>query len=164
MLIYNILFLIPFIGVILNINQNRNHALKYTTSDSEHFNKIMNLNSSKSSLTKKKEKTKSNNYYNSLDIKNFDKLNQFTIFYNNKTLNKKSEITKDKNNYTANDVNLFDKIFKFKDDIKNVNKKKINSKIDIKKIKIIDFEELNKREKNFKNKVGIEKIKIVYFD
>ena len=48
--------------------------------------------------------------------------------------------------------------------LKMINKNKINSNIDIKKIKIIDFDKLNKKEKNFKNKVGIEKIKIVYFD
>ncbi len=41
---------------------------------------------------------------------------------------------------------------------------KNNTKIDNKKIKIIDFNKLNEREKNFKNKVGIEKIKVVYFD
>ena len=47
---------------------------------------------------------------------------------------------------------------------KNESENKNNTKIDNKKIKIIDFNKLNEREKYFKNKVGIEKIKVVYFD
>ena len=72
-------------------------------------------------MSKKPKKiTKSNNYYNSLDLKNFDKLNNFyNIFSDNKIVNKKTEVIKNKANYTANDVNEFDQIIKFKDDIKN---------------------------------------------
>ena len=148
----------------LNNNQNKSHPVRYDMSDNKHFNKIMNINKDKSSLTKKTKKTKKDNYYNSLDLKNFDKLKQFAIFSNSETINKKSEVTKTKANYTANDVNVFDQIIKFESDIKNVDKNKINSKVDTKKIKIIDFNKLKEREKILKNKVGIEKIKIVYFD
>ena len=45
-----------------------------------------------------------------------------------------------------------------------INENKNNSKVDKKKIKIVDYSKLNEKEKNLKNKVGIEKIKIVYFD
>ena len=57
-----------------------------------------------------------------------------------------------------------DKIIKFKGNTINESENKNSTKIDNKKIKIIDFNKLNEREKNFKNKVGIEKIKVVYFD
>jgi len=79
-------------------------------------------------------------------------------------INKKTEVTKTKTNYTANDMNAFDQIIKFEGYIKNDNKAEINSKVDTKKIKIVDFSKLKEREKILKNKVGIEKIKIVYFD
>ena len=148
----------------LNNNQNNNNTLKYAKTDSEHFNKIININNITSSLSKKPEKIQNNNYYNSLDLKNFDKLNNFAIFGDNRIINKKTKITKSKANYTTKDMNEFNQIIKYKNDITNIHQSKINSNVDIKKIKIIDFEELNKREKNFKNKVGIEKIKIVYFD
>ena len=148
----------------LNKNQNKGHPVRYAMSDNKHFNKIMNINNDKGSLSKKTEKTKKNNYYSSLDLKNFDKLKQFVTFNDNEAISKKTEVAKTKANYTANDVNAFDQIIKFKGDIKNVDKNKINSKVDTKKIKIIDFNKLKEREKILKNKVGIEKIKIVYFD
>ena len=148
----------------LNNNQNKSHPVRYAMSDNKHFNKIMNINNDKGSLSKKTEKTKKNNYYSSLDLKNFDKLKQFVTFNDNEAISKKTEVAKTKANYTANDVKTFDQIIKFKGDIKNVDKNKINSKVDTKKIKIIDFNKLKEREKNLKNKVGIEKIKIVYFD
>ena len=40
----------------------------------------------------------------------------------------------------------------------------MSKQINNKKIKIVDFNKLDKREKNLKNKIGIEKIKVVYFD
>jgi len=148
----------------LNNNQNKSHPVRYAMSDNKHFNKIMNINNGKGSLSKKTEKTKKNNYYSSPDLKNFDKLKQFVTFNDDEAVSKKTEVAKTKANYTANDVKTFDQIIKFKGDIKNVDKNKINSKVDTKKIKIIDFNKLKESEKNLKNKVGIEKIKIVYFD
>ena len=61
-------------------------------------------------------------------------------------------------------MNAFDQIIKSKIDTKKYNNDKIISKVDNKKIKIIDFNKLKDKEKILKNKVGIEKIKIVYFD
>jgi len=40
----------------------------------------------------------------------------------------------------------------------------MSKQVNNKKIKIVDFNKLDKREKNLKNKIGIEKIKVVYFD
>ena len=148
----------------LSNNQNKSHPVRYAMSDNKHFNKIMNINNDKSSLLKKTKKTKNNNYYSSLDLKNFEKFNQLAIFSDGETINKKAEVAKTKTNYTANDMNAFDQIIKFEGYIKNDNKGEINSKVDTKKIKIVDFNKLKEREKILKNKVGIEKIKIVYFD
>ena len=148
----------------LNNNQNKKHPVRYAMSDKTYFDKIMNSNNVKSSLSKQIEKTKKNNYYSSLDLKNFEKINQFATFNDNKTINKNTEVIKIKNNYTVTDVNAFDQIIKSQADIKKYSEDKIISKVDNKKIKIIDFNKLKEREKIFKNKVGIEKIKIVYFD
>jgi len=74
----------------------------------------------------------------------------------------KTEPKKTITEYTNKDKSSFDKIIKSKGDAKKENKN--NVKIDNKKIKIIDFNELSEREKNFKCKTGIEKIKVVYFD
>ena len=148
----------------LNKNQDKIHPVKYAMSDNEHFNKIMNINNDKSSLSKKTKKTKENNHYTSKDFDNFEKINQFVTFDENKTINKNTEVIKTKTNYTANDIDAFDQIIKSKADIKKHSEDKVNSKVDNKKIKIIDFNKLKEREKILKNKVGIEKIKIVYFD
>ena len=145
-------------------NQNKIHPVRYALSDNKHFNKIMNINNDKSSLLKKTEKIKNNNYYTSIDFENFEKIKQFATFDDNKSTNKNTEVIKTKTKYTANDVYAFDQIIKSKADIKNHSEDKINLKVDNKKIKIIDFNKLKEREKIFKNKVGIEKIKIVYFD
>ena len=148
----------------LNINQNNNNSLKYAKSDNEHFNKIININNSRTFLPKKPKKIQNNNHYNSLDLKNFDKINNFKTFNDNKKVNKKTETIKSKANYTVNDINEFHQIIKYESNIKNDRKNKISSNTDVKKIKIIDFDKLHKKEKNFRNKIGIEKIKIVYFD
>ena len=148
----------------LNNNQNKKHPVRYAMSDKTYFDKIMNSNNVKSSLSKQIEKTKKNNYYSSLDLKNFEKINQFSTFNDNKTINKNTEVIKIKNNYTVTDVNAFDQIIKSQADIKKYSEDKIIPKVDNKKIKIIDFNKLKQREKILKNKVGIDKIKIVYFD
>ena len=85
----------------MNNNQNKSHPVRYAMSDYKHFNKIMNINNDKGSLSKKTEKTKKNNYYSSIDLENFDKLKQFVTFNNNVTVNKKTEVTKTKTNYTT---------------------------------------------------------------
>ena len=90
----------------LNKNQNKTHPVRYTMSDNKHFNKIVNVNNSNDSLPKKTEKIKKNNYYSSIDLENFNKLQKFATFNNNETKNKKSEVVKNKFNYTAKDVGL----------------------------------------------------------
>ena len=148
----------------LNKNKNKIHPVRYAMSDNKHFNKIMNINKDKDLLPKKNEKTKKNNYYTSVDFENFEKIKQFATFDDNKSTNKNTEAIKTKTNYTANDVDTFDQIIKSNADIKKHSEDKINSKVDNKKIKIIDYNKLKEKEKILKNKIGIEKIKIVYFD
>ena len=148
----------------LNNNQTSSHSIRYAMSDNKHFDKIMNINNDKNSLSKKNKKTKKNNYYSSLDFDNFKKINQFTKLRENETMNKITEVVKTKTNYTANDIDSFDQIIKSKIEPKKYNNDKIISKVDNKKIKIVDFNKLKEKEKILKNKVGIEKIKIVYFD
>ena len=148
----------------LNNDRAKKDSIRYAMSDNKHFDKIMNIKNDKSPLSKKVDKTKKNNYYSSLDFENFEKINRFATFNENKTINKNTEVIKTKTKYTANDVDAFDQIIKSKVDIKNHSEDIFNSKVDNKKIKIIDFNKLKEREKILKNKVGIEKIKIVYFD
>ena len=148
----------------LNNNQNKSHPVRYAVSDNRNFNKIMNIDNNKSS-SEEVNKTKENNiHYTSSDFEKFKKLKQFTTFDDSKPSNNKTESLKATTEYTDKDISSFDKIIKSKHDTKNGNENKNNTKIDNKKIKIIDFNKLNEREKNFKNKVGIEKIKVVYFD
>ena len=64
----------------LSNNQNKSHPVRYAVSDKKHFNKIMNINNDKSPLSKKTKKTKNNNYYSSLALKNFEKFKQLAIF------------------------------------------------------------------------------------
>jgi len=144
----------------LNNNQNNNHPVRYAVSDNRNFNKIINIDNNESS-SKKVNKTKD---YTPSDFENFKKLKQFITFNDSEPLNNKIESSKATTEYTDKDISSFDKIIKSKSGAKNENENKNNTKIDNKKIKIIDFNKLNEREKNFKNKVGIEKIKVVYFD
>ena len=144
----------------LNNNQNNSHPVRYAVTDNRNFNKIMNIDNNESS-SKKVNKTKD---YTPSDFENFKKLKQFTTFDDSKPLNNKTETLNATTEYTDKDIGSFDKIIKSKGNTKNESENKNNTKIDNKKIKIIDFNKLNEREKNFKNKVGIEKIKVVYFD
>ena len=144
----------------LNNNQNKSHPVRYAVSDNRNFNKIINTDNNESS-SKKVNKTKD---YTPSDFENFKKLKQFTTFDDSKPLNNKTETLNATTEYTDKDIGSFDKIIKSKGNTINESENKNNTKIDNKKIKIIDFNKLNEREKNFKNKVDIEKIKVVYFD
>ena len=146
----------------LNNNQNNSHPVRYAVSDNRNFNKIMNVgNNDKKSSSKEVNKSKD---YKASDFEIFKKLKQFTTFNDNEPLNNKTEPEKTITKYTDKDMSTFNKIIKFKDNKKNGSENKNNTKIDSKKIKIIDFNKLNEREKKLKNKMGIEKIKVVYFD
>ncbi len=146
----------------LNNNQNNSHPVRYAVSDNRNFNKIMNVgNNNEKSSSEEVNRSKD---YKASDFEIFKKLKQFTTFNDNEPLNNKTEPEKTIAKYTDKDMNTFNKIIKFKDNKKNGSENKSNTKIDNKKIKIIDFNKLNEREKKLKNKMGIEKIKVVYFD
>ena len=118
------------------------------------------MNNNDNSTSENLEKKNNKSYYNSLDFKNFTKINQFTIFDKNKNTNKISDDFTKTISYSDNDINTFNKIIENKRTSENKMSKQVNNK----KIKIVDFNKLDKREKNLKNKIGIEKIKVVYFD
>ena len=145
----------------LNNNRNNSHPVRYAVSDNRNFNKIMNVGNNEKSSSKEVNKSKD---YTTSDFDNFKKLKQFTTFNDNEPFNNKTDPEITITEYTDKDMSAFDKIIKSKGNTKNESENKNNTKIDNKKIKIIDFNKLNEREKNFKNKVGIEKIKVVYFD
>ena len=123
----------------LNNNQNNSHPVRYAVSDNRNFNKIMNIDNNESS-SKKVNKTKD---YTPSDFENFKKLKQFTTFDDSKPLNNKTETLNATTEYTDKDIGSFDKIIKSKGNTKNESENKNNSKIDNKKIKIIDFNKLN---------------------
>ena len=125
----------------LNNNQNKSHPVRYAVSDNRNFDKIMNIDNNESS-SKEVNKTKD---YTPSDFENFKKLKQFTTFNDNEPLNNKTEPEITITEYTDKDMSAFDKIIKSKGNTKNERENKNNTKIDNKKIKIIDFNKLNKR-------------------
>jgi hypothetical protein len=106
-------------------------------------------------------------------MQNFKNLKQFPLSSSSnpfKYTNKKEDSAVTKINYTVSDLGVFDRIVESKEDIKNnqtaaknANEKNSKSTIDSRSIKIIDFDELKKRE-TLHDKQRIEKIKVVYFD
>ena len=124
-------------------------------------------------LTDKRKSKRDDSFYNESDLQNFKNLKKFPFNINPETLkytNKKDEPVFTKINYTDNDLEAFDRIVKSKEHstnnqtiTKDTNTKNLKSNIDRSSIKIIDFDELKKKEK-IHNKERIEKIKVVYFD
>ena len=124
-------------------------------------------------MTEKRTHKDEGNFYNESDMQNFKKLKQFSLNSSPDTLqyvNKKEDSVVTKINYTVSDLEAFDRIVESKENstnnktvAKNVDAKNLKSTIDIRSIKIIDFDELKKKEK-IHNKERIEKIKVVYFD
>ena len=112
-------------------------------------------------------------FYNESDMQNFKNLKQFPLSSSFDTLqhtNKKEDPVVTKINYTVSDLEAFNRIVESKEDstnnqtaTKNTDVKNSKSNIDRSSIKIIDFDELKKRE-TIHNKQRIEKIKVVYFD
>ena len=168
--------------------QNINQSVGYTISDNKHFQKLMNFNtnikiSSKEysiddftysdDLTDKRIHEDEDNFYNESDMQNFKKLKQFSLSSSPDTLqyiNKKEDQVVTKINYTVSDLEAFDRIVESKENstnnqtlVKNVDAKNLKSNIDRGSIKIIDFDELKKRE-IIHNKKRVKKIKAVYFD
>ena len=168
--------------------QDINQSVGYALSDNKHFQKLMNFNknikiSSKEysiddftdsdDLTDKKTHKNEDYSYNESDIQNFKNLKQFPLSSSPDTLqytNKKEDPVVTKINYTVSDLEAFDRIVGSKEDstnnqtaAKNADAKNLKSNIERSSIKIIDFDELKKRE-TIHNKQRIEKIKAVYFD
>ena len=168
--------------------QNINQSVGYALSDNKHFQKLMNFNkNTKTSLkeysidefkdsddlTDKKTHKNEDYFYNESDIQNFKNLKQFPLSSNPDTLqyrSKKEDPVVTKINYTVSDLEAFDRIVESEEDstnnqtvAKNADAKNLKSNVDRGSIKIIDFDELKKRE-TIHNKQRIEKIKVVYFD
>ena len=163
-------------------------SVGYTASDNKQFKKFMNFNkntkiSSKKDfindfkdsdeLTDKRKSKRDDSFYNESDLQNFKNLKKFPFNINPETLkytNKKDEPVVTKINYTDNDLEAFDRIVKSKEHstnnqtiTKETNTKNLKSNIERSSIKIIDFDELKKREA-ICNKKRNNKIKIKYFD
>ena len=168
--------------------QNINQSVGYAHSDNKHFQKLMNFNkNTKTSLkeysiddftdnedlTDERTHKDEDYFYNESDIQNFKNLKQFPLNSNPDILqytSKKEDPVGTKINYTVSDLEAFDRIVESKEDstnnhiaAKNDDAKNLNSNIERSSIKIIDFDELKKRE-TIHNKQRIEKIKVVYFD
>ena len=163
-------------------------SVDYSLSDNQQFKKLMNFNkniktfskeysiddfSDNDELTDKRIHKDEDSVYNESDIQNFKNLKQFPLSSSPDTLqytNKKEDPVVTKINYTVSDLEAFDRIVESKEDstnnqtaTKNTDVKNSKSNIDRSSIKIIDFDELKKRE-TIHNKQRIEKIKVVYFD
>ena len=168
--------------------QNINQSVGYALSDNKHFQKLMNFNkntktSSKEysidyftaseDLTEKRMHKDEDSFYNESDIHNFKNLKQFPLNSSPDALqytSKKKDTVVTKINYTVSDLEAFDLIVESKEGSvnnqttsKNADAKNLKSNIDRSSIKIIDFDELKKRE-SIHNKQRIEKIKVVHFD
>ena len=162
--------------------------VSYTASDNKQFKKFMNFNkntkiSSKEDfindftdsdeLTDKRKGKGDDSFYNESDLQNFKNLKEFSFNINPETLkytNNKDKPVVTKINYTDNDLEAFDRIVESKEHstnnqtiTKDTNTKNLQSNIDRSSIKIIDFDELKKREA-IRNKKRIKKIKVKYFD
>jgi len=168
--------------------QNINQSIGYALSDNKHFQKLMNFNKStkissieysideftdSDDLTEKRTRKDEDNFYNESDMQNFKKLKQFPLNSSPDTSqykNKKEDLVVTKINYTVSDLEAFNRIVESKEDstnnqatIKNAETKNLKPNIDRSSIKIIDFDELKKKE-TIHNKQRIEKIKVVHFD
>jgi len=169
-------------------NEKVYQSVDYTLSDKKKFKKLMNFNkniktssieyfidnfSYSDDLTDKRTHKEADSFYNESDIQNFKNLEKFSISSSPDTLkytNKKDNSVDIKINYTVSDLEAFHRIVESKEDstnnetaAKNADAKNLKSTNDRRSIKIIDFDELKKKEK-IHNKERIEKIKVVYFD
>ena len=124
-------------------------------------------------LTDKNTHKVEDSFYNVSDIQNFKNLKQFPLNSSPDTLqyiSKKEDPVVTKINYTVSDLEAFDRIVESKEGrinnqtaSKKADAKNLKSNVDRSSIKIIDFDELKKRE-TIHNKQRSEKIKVVYFD
>ena len=175
-------------NIFHHLQQQVHQSVGYTHSDDKQFKKLMNFNkNTKNSLkeypiddfadsddlTDKRTDKDKDSFYNESDIQNFKNLKQFSLNSSPDALqytNKKKDTVVTKINYTVSDLEAFDRIVESKENsannqtvTKNADAKNLKSNIERSSIKIIDFDELKKRE-TIHNKQRIEKIKVVYFD
>ena len=169
-------------------NEKVYQSVDYTLSDKKQFKKLMNFNkniktssiedfidnfSYTDDVTDRRIHNEADSFYNESDIQNFKNFEKFSLSSSPDTLkytNKKDNSVDTKINYTVSDLEAFHRIVETKEDstnnettAKNADAKNLKSTIDRRSIKIIDFDELKKKEK-IHNKERIEKIKVVYFD
>ena len=169
-------------------NEKVSQSVHYTFSDKKQFKKLMNFNkniktssieysidnfSYNDDLTDKRTHKEVDSFYNESDIQNFKNFKKFSFGSSPDTLkytNKKNKSVDTKINYTVSDIEAFNCIVESKGGstnnqttAKNADAKNLMSIIDRRSIKIIDFDELKKKEKTH-NKERIKKIKVVYFD
>ena len=169
-------------------NEKVYQSVDYTLSDKKQFKKLMNFNKNiktssieffidnfpySDDLTDNKTHKEANSFYNESDIQNFKNFKKFSLDSSPDTLkytNKKDNSVDTKINYTVSDLEAFNRIVESKEDstnnqtiANNADAKNLKSTINRRSVKIIDFDELKKKEK-IHNKERIEKIKVVYFD
>ena len=166
-------------------NEKVSQSVAYTLSDKKQFKKLMNFNknikisskeysiydfSDSDDLTDKRTHKVADSFYNESDIQNFKNFPLVSSLDSLKYTSKKENSVDIKTNYTVSDLEAFDRIVESNEDstnnqtaAKNADAKNSKSTIDKKSIKIIDFDELKKREP-IHNKQRLEKIKVVYFD
>ena len=169
-------------------NEKVYQSVDYTLSDQKQFKKLMNFNkniktssieyfidnfSYSDDLTDKRTHKEADSFYNESDIQNFKNFEKFSLSSSPDTLkytNKKDNSVDTKINYTVSDLEAFNRIIESKEDstnnqtsAKNADAKNLKSNIDKSSIKIIDFDELKKRE-TIHNKKRVKKIKAVYFN
>ena len=153
-------------------NEKVYQSVDYTISDKKQFKKLMNFNknikpssieyftdnfSYSDDLNDKRTHKEVDSFYNESDIQNFKNFKKFSIDSSSDTLkytNKKDKSVDTKINYTVSDLEAFNRIVESKEDstnnqttAKNADAKNLKSTIDRRSIKIIDFDELKKKQK-----------------
>ena len=149
------------------------------------FKQLMNINTNTKTYSKQNldnnvynyddlafaTKTKyDDSFYKSLDINNFEKLQKFPLNISSHSVKNIIKTEDSKINYTFSDLDAFDRIVKSNegntnDKLVKGNDKENNlqSNIDKKPIKIINFDRLEKQKK-IDNRQRDKKIKVMYFD
>jgi hypothetical protein len=165
--------------------QHINQTVRYTLSDNIQFKQLMNIKTNTKTYSKQYSDNNAYNYddltfttkqkhndsfYKKLDIKNFEKLQKFSLNISSDSVKNIINIEDSKINYTFSDLEAFDRIVESNEGNTNDRSVKRNDKennlksnINKKSIKIINFDRLEKQKKIDK-KQRDKKIKVMYFD
>ena len=165
--------------------QHINQTVRYTLSDNMQFKQLMNINTNTKTYLKQNLDNNVYNYddltfttkpkyndsfYQSLDIKNFEKLKKFPLNISSDSEKKVIKTEELKIKYTFSDLEAFHRIIESNEGNTNDRSVKRNDKennlksnIDKKPIKIINFDRLEKQKK-IDNRQRDKKIKVMYFD